>query len=362
MAEYTVPDYWQDAVDATVSKIQTLQNGMGVNCVNFAFFTDIHYDSRSADSQYTNELGNVVAAVMDECNIPLAVNGGDTSQATSASSEQGVADDFGNVSEVLSPIDSTKLLTANGNHDAVWGSANNRVSASALWNLSHRGNALDLRRVVGGDGSYYYVDNVTQKTRFIVLNTSYYETATTGGWIYNLGVEQVEWLANKALITGKDTFDGHGNVIRSDDKLSGWSVVIIMHVPPLTVTAINGTKYGNTVTNIAQFVGVVKAYCNKTAYSNSNISVDYRNVETAEIVAVFSGHTHTDDIVTSDLPCPVIITNCASNKSYDEDNNYTRTKGTNTETVVDFVSIDKTNGIVYLTRLGAGVDRQCAYR
>jgi hypothetical protein len=343
---YIIPDYWQDAVDTAVSKIQNLQNGTGVDCVNFAFFTDIHYDSRSANSQYTNNLGNIVAAVMDECDIPLAVNGGDTSQATSASSAQGVVDDFGNVSEVLSPIDSTKLLTANGNHDATWGSANNRVSASALWNLSHRGNTLDLRRVPGGDGSYYYVDNVTQKTRFIVLNTSYYETATTGGWIYNLGIEQVEWLANEALVTGMD----------------GWSVVIIMHVPPLTVTAINGTKYGNTVTNMTQFVGVINAYCNKSSYNNGSISVNYSNAETAEIVAVFSGHTHTDDIVTSDLPCPVFITNSASNKSYDKVNNYTRTKGTDTETVVDFVSIDKASGIVYLTRLGAGVDRQCAYR
>ncbi len=368
-SQYIIPNYWQNAVDEAVDKVKVLQDKNGSQVVNFLFFSDVHYIGRSPDTQYTNEIGNIAAAIMDKCNIPFALMGGDAAESDCADVEEYILQDLQEAADVMAPIGSNNLLQVRGNHDDVWGSSDengtttyyvNKILPSKVWNQIHRGQMQDFRRVAGGDGTFFYIDNIPQKVRFICLNTHYYAgdevtAGTTKIMTTGLGNEQLTWLASEALPV---------------DKI-GWSVVILMHVPP-AITTINGTNYGAQIIDNALFRGILEAYNTKGSYSgsyndssyswmNGSVSVNYENNKVADLIGVFSGHCHIDSITKNDLPCPIITITSAANLSYDKETEGTRTLGTTTETALDIVSIDKVDKSIYLTRLGIGNDRSCSY-
>lgn len=331
-----VPDYWQEAVDAAAGKVKALQDLYGPNAVNFVFFSDLHYVGRDGATNYTDEVGNLAAAIMDECDIPFALMAGDTAASDSEISEGYILADLEWAAEVLSPIGADRLLQIRGNHDDVWGSNGenyyvNKIDQSKIWNRMHRTQASDFRRVFGGDGTYFYVDNVPQKTRFICLNTHFYEgdaitDGTSSAMTFGLGTEQLAWLENTAL----------------SSNLSGWSIVIAAHVPP-TASEINGrTDYLSVYSDGDLFREIL------TTYHESG---------SGNILGIFCGHCHVDAVVADDLPFPIITVTCAANLSYNQEAEGERTLGTTTETALDIVTIDKSTGNIYMTRLGIGNDR-----
>lgn len=359
---YTVPDYWQSAVDSAIASVKAAQDAGGVECVTFAYFSDLHQQvSNPTMAAYTENIGNITAAVMDACNIPLCLMAGDTAENACPSTEAEPLADLEAAAEVLAPIGYEKLMQIRGNHDDVYGSSGstyyvNKIDQAKIWNRIFRAQAQDFRRVFGGDGSYFYIDNEPQKTRFICLNSYFYggepiTDGTTYGMNAGYGAAQLEWLASEALPTDRE----------------GWSVVIASHTPPATI---NGTDYLAQLWDGALFVGIVTAYCNKASYSgtyasstewkDAAVSVDYADATTAEVVGVFCGHSHFDGVIADALPCPVISITSATNLSYDESEG-TRTQGTATETAVDFVCVNKAEKTVSTVRLGIGDGRAFSY-
>lgn len=219
-----------------------------------------------------------------------------------------------------------------GNHDDVYGKYTsgdtttyyvNKVAPAKVWNKLHRSQANDFRRVFGGDGTYFYLDNVPQKIRFICLNSQFYEgeaitSGTTKFMTTGFGTEQLAWLRDIAL---------------SVDE--GWNVVIATHV------SINATDYLNQYSDGHDFTNII---------DNSP----------APIIAIFSGHAHRDAVFTSSTRCPNVIITCAINSSYDSSEPI-RTLGTDTETAIDIVTINKKTRTINTTRLGVGSDRSTAY-
>lgn len=338
----SVPAYWQMAVDEAAEKVKALQNSIGSDAVNFVLFSDIH--CQKSVLPYIKNVGALSAALMNECNIPLAIMAGDTARSGAAVNEAQLLAELGKANEIFAPIGNERLLQIRGNHDDVWGTSGaesyvNKVAPSKMYNLIHRKQACDFRRVFGGNGTYFYVDNIPQKTRFICLNSHYYDgeeitDGTANAMAYAFGKSQLEWLANKALPVDKE----------------GWCIVIAVHVPPASDASIEDN---------AVFRGIVNAYCGQTSYSGE-IAVDYSDAITAEITGVFSGHVHCDSVVKNDLPCPIVTITCAAPLSYDG-TEADRTAGTATETALDVVTIDNKNKKIYLTRLGIGSDRVCSY-
>lgn len=246
-----------------------------------------------------------------------------------------------------------------GNHDGCWGDSTGyykkQFTPERMWQTFFRGQALDFRRVFSDDGLYFYVDNTAQKTRFIILNSQFggEYAEDSNGWAVNnrfstscYGQVQLDWLANIAL-----------------DMPSGYSAIIITHVPPnVTYTADKG-----------QLIGIVNAFCNKTTYSggytagvegwtNNNISVDFTEAD-GEIIAVFAGHVHGDSIDTTTLDCPlltILAAGAPANESY-KDEAPARTLGTDTETSLDVVTINKATRTIACVRVGAGSDRTVTY-
>lgn len=329
-----LPAYWQDAVEEAITKVKDLQDAGGSETVQFMLFSDLHYGDNNARIQY---VGKLCAAVMRACHIPLAVNCGDTMTSAALTQEDALLTYLEAAEALLAPIGSEGLLQVRGNHDDVWGSYTadgttayyvNKVAPAKVWNRFHRQQAKDLRRVFGGDGTYFYLDNGPQKIRFICLNAHFYDgDAITEGTAKNMttgfGTAQLDWLENVAL-----------------DLAQGWSAVIMTHVPP-TAQLINGNTY------------YLSQYSDGTRFRSI--------IQAAEgIIGIFCGHCHADAIVTGDLPCPIITVTTAGGSPYDS-TEATRTAGTTTETAIDVVSINKADQTINMTRIGVGSDRSCTY-
>lgn len=337
VTDVVIPVYWQNAADEAITKVKAKQKLSGSEYTNFVLFSDMHYVGREGAINYTDELGNLSAYIMDYCNIPFAVMAGDTAESDCATTEKYILEDIEKARKVLSPIGEERLLHIRGNHDDVWGEANgiyyvNKIAPNKIWDSFHRTEKVDYRRVYGGDCTYFYVDDIQQKTRFICLNAHYYEgPEITSGLSKHMtsgfGAEQLDWL-EKAALNVKNDFD----------------VVIFTHIPP-TASTINGRNY------------YLSQYNDGVAFRNILVSSD------ANIIGMFCGHTHVDSIVEDDLPFPIITIRCASNLDYDTDvyPKGTRVLGSDNETALDIVTIDKKHKKIHLTRLGLGNDRVCSY-
>lgn len=329
----TLPDYWQEAVEAAITKVKALQDEGGSETVQFLLFSDLHYGDNKARTQY---VGKLCAAVMDACRIPLALSCGDTLTSAPLETEEAVLECLEEAQALLSPIGS-RLLQIRGNHDDVWGSYTgedatvyyvNKVAPAKIWNRLHRGQAADLRRAFGGDGTYFYLDNVPQKVRFICLNSHFYDgEGTQEGTAKNMttgfGAAQLQWLEQAAL-----------------DLPEGWSAVLAVHVPP-TAESVNGSTY---------YLG---------QYSDGAAFRSIVSTKADSILGIFCGHCHADAIVSGDLPCPIITVTTAGGTPYDSAEP-ARTAGTDTETALDVVSIHKAQRTIHLTRIGVGSDRSCS--
>ena len=143
---YTVPSYWQEAVDAAAAKVTAKQDAGGMDCVTFALFSDVHAvpDSTTPNSGNT---GNLTAAVMDACGVPFAVCCGDVCR-TDADTETAARESIAAGAKNLRPIGARKLLQAQGDHDGSYGTA--QMSAGAMFGAIFRSQAEDERRHFGG--------------------------------------------------------------------------------------------------------------------------------------------------------------------------------------------------------------------
>lgn len=356
-----IPLHWETAVAEKTETIKTLQTNGGKNCVSFAWASDTHIPNNAAGR--TDYIGKVMARMLDNCEAPFAVITGDAVTRGSMPTEEEYLAEQAQVPLHLAPLWGTdRLLVALGNHDGCWGDSTgyyrHQLTPERMWHTFFRGQALDFRRVFSDDGLYYYVDNIAQKTRFIVLNSQFggeYSENANGHAVNNrfgtscYGQAQLDWFADVAL-----------------DMPSGYGAIIFTHVPP---RAVNGATTPYTV-DYAQFNGIINAYCNKTTYSGSfsgvagwtsnNVSVDFSNAQ-GEIIALFAGHIHEDTIDTETLECPIITVTAGGAPSNNDEQIYNRPYGTGLETSFDVVTINRATKMIYCTRVGAGSDRAVSY-
>lgn len=356
-----VPSYWEGEVKNTISSIMSLGNEIPL----FAWFSDVHKYPNITTSQNAGYTGILSAMVMDRCGIPFAMFCGDAmaSGGNGFTSESQVVENFREVNQMLSPIGWHRLLQTQGNHDGSWGTVDGTTYAyqmpqTRLNNFIYRKMTTTDNHKFGGDGSYYYVDDTVNKIRIIMLNSLWSgsvvdypnvrEYSKQHYWGY--GQEQLNWLCSIALNVGE-----------------GWMICIGTHIPPTSSYKNNTREY-----NIIR--GILSAYEKKTSYSGSytkntgrgegdwaNVSVNV-NFATAKgkIIGFFAGHCHKDQIITDDLPFPIITITCDANIPYDS-NEETRKFGTDNEHAIDFITVNKAEETVNLIRLGVGNSRTYSY-
>lgn len=381
VSEAKIPDYWETAVENAVAKVKAIQNNGGKDVINFIHFSDMHYTS--GGTNYTNNLGVVARKLMDELGIPLIVGTGDITESGTAASSEKIDSDVIDALATLKVAGLENLLYCKGNHDGAWGAkATYGVNyamiqhPAKLWNRLYRWQAEDFRRVFSKDGSYYYVDNIPQKVRYIVLNSHWADYSNITDLDYdaqateyntqkniNYGDTQAEWLAKEAL--------------NFTDE--GWTVVVFTHAPlwnkynGVTKSYMN-VQYAGT-NNASTIRGILMGFYDKSASVTykTGATVDYSNIGDNTIAGVFCGHCHTDFMVKhdeagtgTDIPFPIVSITSAgnANSSYEEGFGMpvtTRTNGTDTETAFDIVCINKSTKTINTIRVGAGNDRSSFY-
>ena len=159
----SIPSFWQDAVDVCISKIKDLQ--VGRNCVTFPFFSDNH--------QRNGYAGLLIAHIMKECNIPYCFYGGDSiSNGTIADEAEMIAQDKA-FDIHMSYIPNGRFCRAVGNHDGYWYDGTNTYyyDRDGIYDLFLREESIAQNKHFGEDGTYYYIDDIASKVRFVFSTT-----------------------------------------------------------------------------------------------------------------------------------------------------------------------------------------------
>ncbi len=364
-----VPSYWQAEIEDTIGKIRALQDEGGSRLLCFGWCSDMHVPA--GGTPYEKNLGAVAASVMKACRIPLFLMTGDMLTEDTTTTLAQIPNAYAKVWEYLSPIGTENILAVKGSHDA-WtgndGSYNTYVrglSPEKLYRQLFAPQAKDFRRVFGDDGSYFYVDNLPQKTRFICLNSQWgaYAENASGTVKYStqkgagFGQAQLDWLSQTALNVPAD-----------------YAVIVGLHMPPSDALP-DGKDYATNYSNrdFGVLRGILTAYCQKTTYSGSyqhlvkgaylqegtwadvQITCDFSNSH-GTLLGIFCGHSHADQFVKGDLPAPVVCITSAVNTPHDTAASV-RVLGTSDETAMDFVCIHRDTGKIDLIRCGYGADR-----
>lgn len=319
----TIPTFWQSAVDACITKIKALQ--VGRNCVTFPFFSDNH--------QRNGYAGMLIAHIMKECHIPYAFFGGDSISNGYIDSEETMIEQDAAFDASVSYIPNGRFCRAVGNHDGYWNVSaatgdEYHYSDAQIYELFLREESIAQNKHFGGDGTYYYVDDISSKVRWIVLDTN-------DGTVE---AEQISWLQNTALSFSE----------------SGWAVVFISHQPI-------SNHYHALISNAAEVRAVVTNYMNGSSANK------------AAVVGWFSGHIHRDRIYTGIATntenddqgtamgfTQVTITSDHTAIAYDDATKHAIANDDQSH-AIDFVTINKTTRKVNLTRLGVGSDRSYTY-
>ena len=333
----TIPSFWQSAVDECIAKIKALQ--VGRNCVTFPFFSDNH--TRDEKTQYC---GIMIAHIMKECDIPYCFYGGDLITSALASIADADAEFRAQAKafeNAMSYVPEGRFCIALGNHEGylkqntnIEGSTGANYDRNQVYDIFMRKEGIFQNKHFGGDGTYYYVDDIASKVRWIVLNSN-------GIGNSDIDADQLSWLENTALKFNE----------------SGWGVVIISHIP---IT----NHYAANITNSANVISKIKSYINGS------------DTNKADIIGWYSGHIHRDRIFsgvsvndTDDTEGEnmgfkqITITSDHTGIAYPIPSSPTwHAVGNDAKShAIDFVTINKDTRTVNITRLGIGDDRSYTY-
>lgn len=358
---YGYPEVWDNAVEECISKIKNLQKGK--DCVTFPFFSDNH--------QRLGYAGALIAKVMKECNIPYAFYCGDSVSSGFIESEAEMIKQDKAFDEMMKAIPQHRFCRAVGNHDGFWAvsaTEKYRYSWEKIYELFMRQQSIYPDRHFGGDGSYFYVDDNNAKIRFVVLNSQWSAYAEKPNGTVDdrngagFGQAQFDWLIDDALKFEND----------------GWALVFISHSP---VT----DNFHSLLRDAAVMQGVISAFVAKSSFgyayvsgidsrNNVDVFVDFGEYCQADVIGWFSGHIHRDRIYqrshtddpdaddqnTASLPWKTVTITSDANLSYDDAEDERIMNG-DTSHAIDFVTVNRSDRTVNLTRLGIGADRSFSY-
>ena len=364
VASGSYPPYWHKSVREVIDKVTDAQDRGGRNCFSFAWFSDSHV-AQNTRMPNPGHVGNLACAVMDSCHIPYAIMCGDAarSDGNALTSETQIRQSLEAADQVFAPIGWDRLLQVQGNHDGSWGYNSTladpyycfQMDARELYNAIFRKQAVDMRRIFGGDGSYYYLDDPKARVRYILLNSLWvHDGVDESGHAlhrrmrtYGFGQEQLDWLIGEALHFEEE----------------GWAVVCATHVPPVE-------DYETIFRDGELLKGILGAFCTHSSYSGSYgsqgewdhvvVDCDFTATVPAELVGLFCGHAHRDRMDLTHQPFPVLTITSDADLSYDESEEK-RIIGTANEHALDFVTVNRETNTVTLSRLGVGKDRMFRY-
>lgn len=257
--DVTIPDYWESHLQSKISTIKALQDEGGKDCFSFIVMADMHYPAN------LGKLSPVLAKeILDKCDIRYALCLGDVQSRGCHATKELLLAENEQIEEMLSPI-RKRLLQTQGNHDGNYGVFNganyvHRITPQEMHSCVYRKVGLVGDVHFDESGSGYYIDDIANKVRYIVLNT--HNTA------YELNEDGTQKYPNfyrfRFCQSQYDLVIEALNSIPSDS----WAVVMAGHVSLGT----NGgyAPWGDGTTAGADcylMENLLSAYKNKTSFS-----------------------------------------------------------------------------------------------
>lgn len=306
-SDIVLPDYWKTHIDEQIANIRTALESAGCNKSAFLWYNDAHWS-------YSYQQSPAILKYLYK-NTPInKVNfGGDICDTESAN-----RDDMTYLWDWRKAIrDIPNHHSVVGNHDD-GGEFDFLIAYTYSWLLA----AEETPDIVRGDVCYYYIDNPSEKTRYLYL-----DTATKNYNIMN-NTDQQEFV-KEALKSTPDS----------------WHIVAIAHIwravdYDVTPPADNGWSYGGTT-------------CLEMFYAYNNRSGEYAGCG-GKVEFCIGGHTHVDANWLYNDSIPVILTECEGRNVR---GNTTCTAGTITESAVSAVIADYNNSKIHIIRIGRGESR-----
>jgi UDP-2,3-diacylglucosamine pyrophosphatase LpxH len=324
--------YLTDHYDAKIQRVRDIGAPL-----NFLFMTDMHNRLNHGGTLRTGErlhrpyelAKDHIASlqyVLDRCpSISFVVCGGDIGNdydhdpAAIRRSHQEVMDAFYALS--------VPVHCCVGNHDDALGNATDRGVRNAPYVLLPDEMHRLCMKYNPTPENYYFIDLPDQPYRLIFLNSCDrpYEPDAEGeypfGWRLEISNRQAQWLEDEALRTGR-------------------KIIVFSHAP-LRNEGIFGTE--------GQAANYIKPYDDTL-----NAPRVYHALQHCpRVIAMIHGHVHYDNLLYRDGM--VTVTTLCSLVQEWAPSCPRRVFGTITETAFDVFSIK--DGVLYVTRFGAGEDR-----
>ncbi len=329
-----IPSYYQPQLKTAIDSALNNITATGIHGESLIFISDPHEE---ANAGYSPAL---IKEVTSRLNIDKIICGGDMVEGGSKATIIKKFNDF-----VSAFRRAGKFFTVFGNHDTNTigpngpNDASEHLTKGETYALMQKQMDFDVQY---GGLCYYFFDNPTTKTRFIVLDTGLERT--------ELDNAQRTWFEN-AL----------------SNMPSDYHALIFAHI-----IYMSGTWY----------VGVSPDVFTRTDFMNDICAIcdRFNSAENGKTVeAIFGGHTHLDLDPNLDPPdpndpdhvnkfksaggIPIIIIDCdaMTTASADGQGNRDAVRGTITEQCFDIVTIDYIARIIYCVRIGRGNDRTISY-
>lgn len=344
----SIPSYWKDELNQSVASVVAKERENG-SMAKFIFLTDSHWNSNAQKSPA------LIGELSKRLNIPYTVFGGDAITSHHDSQESAIAE----LKDFYSQFDG-KVLSTTGNHD--WNTEDNYnvpsyLSETQLFDLMYRKQTNFA--VTENNGKCAYLDDPQNKIRYISF---YFDTRLdiepyVSLWVDNHIQELPEgWTvmlfshayykasrlgALERTIPGANDYAKHLLELQNNVKadVAAWMVGHCHRDLSSFLTA-QGNKTGNTP------VATEKPAESTTASAVSGNDLLEKKEQKEE-----------EDNST----LLVISTNCDTYKQSTPWGGYTMNAGTDTEQAFEIVQIDTRQHKLYLTRVGAGVDRTFQY-
>lgn len=355
-----LPDYYDDYMAQRIKNVNELENNISVNSDSFMFITDYHVKRNAGNSL------EMIKKIVEDTGITKLFFGGDAYQTVQTTDtitdEQSKAYAREYVPRVYSSLQNSapEFFSVYGNHE--W----NHLQSSSGENLQ---NSFELN--LAGAYNYclkrhesyvsemtqygnYYVDNKAKNIRYFFLQEDGEARPTN---------ETLNWLGDQLLHVPENYF-----------------VVLTCHYAYRTGDT-NYTSYSGRAAYLPKLISdILQAYNTKSTFSMNfsftangvtrtyNGSWDYSAASGNNVVAIFSGHIHHDDVLEKSNNNVLTIATTGDlykngsgvNMTFEDEegNTIERTPGTIYEQAFDVVHIDLENRKVYMTRFGGGLDRE----
>lgn len=341
-----IPSYWKDELNQSVASVVAKERANG-SMAKFIFLTDSHWKSNAQKSPA------LIGELSKRLSIPYTVFGGDAITSHHDTQASAIAE----LKDFYSQFDG-KVLSTTGNHD--WNTEDNYNALSYLSEMQ----LFDLMyqkqtsfAVTENNGKCAYLDDSQNKIRYISF---YFDT--------RLDIEPyVSWWV-----------DNHIKELPEE-----WTVLLFSHayykasrLGAVEKTIPGAEDYAN---HLLELQNTVKAdvaawmvgHCHRdlstllTYQENKNDGtpiVTEAPAETATGSAAGGNSPDNGEHQTKEKSTLLVVsTNCDTYKQSTPWGGYAMKAGTDTEQAFEIVQIDTRQHKLYLTRVGAGVDRTFQY-